>query len=59
MVADNVGARQLEAQEIVNYELVKRLQQERSASQWFPVEPLALLMAYRFFNDLNTELRPG
>ena len=59
MVADDISARQLEAQEVIDYELVERLQQERGTSQWFPVEPLALLMTYCFFDDLNTELRPG
>ena len=59
MEADNICARQLEAQKVVDYELVKRLQQERRTAQRHSVQPFTLLVAYRFFDNLNTELRPG
>ena len=59
MVADYISARQLEAQEVIDYEFVEWLQQEGSTSQRFPIKFFPLLVAYRLFDDLNTELRPG
>ena len=52
----NICSGIVEAEQIVNDELVKRLQQERHAPKRFAVQRFALLMADRLLDDLNDEL---
>ena len=46
----------VEAEQIVNYEFMKRLQQERHTSQRCAVQSFTLLVTYCLFNDLDDEL---
>ena len=45
----------VKAEQIVNHELVERLQEERSAAKRCSVYCFALLVTHRFFYDLNNE----
>lgn len=57
MEPQNVGPFQFEPHQIVDDEFMEWLQQKRRTPQRRSVQPLALLMANRFFNDLDAKFR--
>ena len=54
---DDLGAGQVEADQVVDDELLERLQEERRAPERRAVDSLALLMAQRLLDDPDAELR--
>lgn len=57
MKSDGIRPAQFEAHKIVNDEFVKRLEFKRRPTQRRAVQLLPLLVADRFFNNSDAELR--
>ena len=57
MKSDNFRAGIHKAQNVIDDKFVKRFQKKRSSAQRRSVQLFALLMADRFFNDLDAEVR--
>ena len=56
MEALDICSGSVEAEQIINYKFMERLQKERCSAQRCAVQRFTLLMAYSLFDDLDNEL---